>query len=141
MIQRIQSLWLLLAGALGLVSLKTSFYSGHRIKDAVPKPVVFLTGSYNILLIVCTTAFAIMAIICIFLFKNRKLQFRISVIALLLSLLSIALYFWQSQSFIASESSYDLTSIIPFAIPVILFLAARGIYKDEKLLKSMDRLR
>ncbi len=141
MIQRIQSLWLLAAAALGFISLKTSFYSGHRIKDAIPKPVVFLTGSYNILLIICTTAFAVISLIAIFLYKNRKLQMRIGLLSLLLSLLTIGLYFWQRQSFMPGESSYDLTSIIAFAVPVFLFLAIRGIYKDERLVKSADRLR
>lgn len=141
MIQRIQTLWMLLASALGFVSLETSFYSGHRIKDAIPKPVIFLTGSYNILLIVCTTAFAIMALINIFLYKNRKLQIRIGVVSLLLSLGAIGLYFWQSKSFIAAESSYDLTSVIPLAIPIFLILSIRGIYKDEKLVKDSNRLR
>ncbi|HVZ96936.1 MAG TPA: DUF4293 domain-containing protein [Chitinophagaceae bacterium] len=141
MIQRIQSLWLLAAAALGLISLKTSFYSGHRIKDAIPKPVVFLTGSYNILLIICTTTFAVLSLVAIFLYKNRKLQIRIGILSLLLSLATIALYFWQSQSFVPGESSYDLTSVIPIAVPIFLFLAIRGIYKDEKLVRSADRLR
>jgi hypothetical protein len=141
MIQRIQSLWLLIAAALGILSLRTSFYSGHRIKDAIPKPVVFLTGSYNILLIICTTAFAVLSLVAIFLYKNRKLQMRIGILSLLLSLAAIALYFWQSQSFAPSESSYDLTSVIPIAVPVFLILAVRGIYKDEKLVKESNRLR
>lgn len=141
MIQRVQTVWMLLASALGFVSLETSFYSGHRIKDAIPKPVIFITGSYNILLIVCTTAFAIMVFINIFLYKNRKLQIRIGIFSLLLSILTIGLYFWQIKSFVALESSYDLTSVIPFAIPILLILAIKGIYKDEKLVKDANRLR
>ena len=141
MIQRIQTLWLVAAGALGIISLKTSFFSGHRIKDAVPKPVIFLTGSYNILLIVCTTACAVLSLVAVFLYKNRKLQIRIGILSLLLSLAAIALYFWQSQSFVPGESSFDLTSVIPVAVPVFLFLAIRGIYKDEKLVKDSNRLR
>jgi hypothetical protein len=141
MIQRIQTLWLLLAGALGLTSLKTSFYSGHRIMDVVPKPVIFMTGSYNILLIIASTGVAFASLIGIFLFKNRRLQLKISIAALLLSIVTLLLYYWQSKSFIAAESSYDLTAIVPAAIPVILFLAARNIWKDEQLIKSVDRLR
>jgi len=141
MIQRLQSLWLLVAAALGVISLKTSFYSGHRIRDLVPKPVVFLTGSYNILLIMCTTVVAVLAVVAIFLYRNRKLQGRLGIVALVLSVLAIGLYFWQSKSFVPGESSYDLTAVLPLAIPVFLFLAVRGIYRDEKLVRSADRLR
>ena len=141
MIQRIQTLWLLVAAALGFLSLRTSFYSGHRIKDAIPKAVVFMPGTYNILLILCTTGVAFASLISIFLFKNRKLQLKITIAALVLSILTLLLYYWQTQSFIPTESSYDLTSVIPAAIPFILFVAARKIWKDEQLVKSVDRLR
>jgi len=141
MLQRIQTIWLLLAAALGIVSLKTSFYSGHRINDALPKAMVFMPGTYNILLIVCTTGVAFASLFGIFLYKNRKLQLRIAIAALLLSVLTIALYYWQTQSFIPTESSYNLTALVPLAIPFILFLAARSIWKDEQLVKSVDRLR
>jgi hypothetical protein len=39
------------------------------------------------------------------------------------------------------EGNFDLTSLISIAIPILLLLAGRNIYKDEKLVKSMDRLR
>ncbi len=141
MIQRIQSIWLLLATSFGFISLKTSFYSGHRINDLIPKPYVYLTGSYNILLIICTVAVAVASLITIFLYKNRKQQSRIVLVSLLFSLLTLVLYFWQSQSFIPTESNYDLTALVPFFIPVFLVLALRSIYKDEKLVKESDRLR
>ncbi|MFX8860299.1 hypothetical protein ABTM70_19235, partial [Acinetobacter baumannii] len=65
MIQRIQSIWLLLAGALGFLSLKLPFFSGHRLKDALPKPMVFVSGTYNILLIMVTTAVAMASLFAI----------------------------------------------------------------------------
>ena len=34
-----------------------------------------------------------------------------------------------------------LGSMASFAIPVFLILAGSGIYKDDKLVKSLDRLR
>jgi hypothetical protein len=42
---------------------------------------------------------------------------------------------------VEGESGYNLTSLLAVAIPVFLILAARNIYRDEKLVKSMDRLR
>ena len=141
MIQRIQSIWLLLVSILGILSLKTSTFSGHRIKDIVPKPVVFVSGQYNLLLIVTTTAVAIASFIAIFLYKNRRLQLRVTGFSCLISLIILGLYYWQSQSFISEESTYNLTALIPLSVPVLLLLAARGIWKDEQLVKSADRLR
>ena len=141
MIQRIQTIWLLLVSILGILSLKTSTFSGHRIKDIIPKPIVFVTGQYNLFLIVTTTAVAIASFIAIFLYKNRKLQIRITGFTCFISLLILGLYYWQSQSFIPEESTYNLTAIIPLSIPVLLLLAARSIWKDEQLVKSADRLR
>jgi len=93
------------------------------------------------LLLILTVAIGIACLISIFLFKNRKMQMRITFVALLVSLLNIFLYYNETKKFIAIESSLDLTCVVVFAIPVLLFLAFRGIYKDEKLIKSVDRLR
>jgi hypothetical protein len=35
----------------------------------------------------------------------------------------------------------SLTAVLAFAPPILLILAANGIRKDEKLIKSLDRLR
>ncbi len=141
MIQRIQTVFLLIASTLGILSLKTSFYAGHRLNDAIPKEVINMTASYNILLTTFTVATATVALLTIFLFKNRKLQMKIAITSLVLSFITLLLYYWQSKSFDANESSLTLTAIIPMAIPVMIILAIRGIYKDEKLIKSVDRLR
>ncbi|MEI6185206.1 MAG: DUF4293 domain-containing protein [Bacteroidota bacterium] len=142
MIQRIQTIWLLLATAMGITSLKLPTYSGHRINDVIPPIVVSnITGSYNIMLMVATIATATLAFLAIFLFKNRKLQIKVVSTALVLSLITLFLYYWQSKAFIVAESNYTLTAILPISIPVWLILAIRGITKDEKLIKSLDRLR
>jgi hypothetical protein len=39
------------------------------------------------------------------------------------------------------RANYLLPAFLPVVMVVCLFLAARGIYKDEKLIKSLDRLR
>jgi hypothetical protein len=39
------------------------------------------------------------------------------------------------------SGSYQGGALIPFAMFILFFLAARGIYKDEKLVKSLNRLR
>jgi hypothetical protein len=135
MIQRIQSIWLLLAAAASLGTLKLSFYSGNKDNNLFEE----LNGSSNFLLLIVTVAVAVTALATIFLFKNRKLQLRLSWLGLLLQLIVLALYFQQTKQFV--QGSFTLTSAISFMIPVFFILAWLGIRKDEKLIKSMDRLR
>jgi hypothetical protein len=39
------------------------------------------------------------------------------------------------------SASYLPAAFLPVVVIILLFLAVRGIYKDEKLIKSLDRLR
>ena len=142
MIQRKQTLWLLIASIFAFVSLKTTFLSGIRTSDTILKEVVFVTASYNMLLTIFTVAAGTVSLITIFLFKNRKLQIRFGILGLLLSLMILGLYYWQSKSFVAEQISINhLTTIIPLAIPVLIIMAIIGINNDEKLIRSVDRLR
>ncbi len=140
MIQRIQTLWLLAASAFGFLSLKFAFYSGNEIKDLL-KQYAVLNGQTTIPITILSVGVALLSFIIIFLYKQRKLQMRLSSAALVAAILNIVLYFLEKEKFVAGESSFDLTSIFVFAIPLLLILALRGIYKDQKLLKSVDRLR
>jgi len=58
----------------------------------------------------------------------------------------IALEVWKVESYKSStatitKGTYQWGGLLPVAIIIFLILAARGIYKDEKLVKSLDRLR
>jgi hypothetical protein len=64
---------------------------------------------------------------------------RIVLACLLVSIINIVLFVNQTKNFV--EGNYDLGSILPFIVPIFLILAAMGIYKDQKLVKSLDRLR
>lgn len=138
MIQRIQTVWLLLAAACAFITLKLSFYSGNKIING-QKQFEHLTASDKILLTILSVTVGILALVLIFLFKDRKLQMRLTIVDLLISLLNIYLYFKASQEFV--EGRIDWSCVFVFIIPMLLFLAIRGIYKDEKLIKSMNRLR
>lgn len=135
MIQRIQSIWLLLAGAGSLATLKLSFYSGNKDNNLFEE----LNGTSHFLLLILAVAVALAAFAALFLFKNRKLQTQLSLLGLLLQIGALVLYFLQTQKFVAGN--FTLTSAVSFAIPVFFILAIIGIRKDEKLIKSMDRLR
>jgi hypothetical protein len=139
MIQRIQSLWLFIAAALAFLTLRFSFYSGHLI--ATPLPYTVVNATYSIPLIVLTVVTAVVSFITIFLYKDRNMQMKLSFLALIVSVVDIVLYFLQKEKFIPEQSSFDLTSIFAFLIPVFIVLAIRGLYSDRKLIKSVDRLR
>ena len=139
MIQRIQTLWLTLAAVAALFTLKFSFYSGNKTDATQVKKWIELTATTNFIILVLTVAVAVTAIIVIFLYKERKMQFRLTVLSLIISLLILFLYYNETKKF--TEGNTDITALISLIVPVFLFFAARGIYKDEKLIKSADRLR
>jgi len=139
MLQRMQSVWLLLAALSAFLTIKFSFYSGNIETAGQPSSFQYLTAGFNILILILTIALVCIAAIDIFLYKNRKLQARLAILGILLSLLNIFLYFKQIPKF--AIGNYDLTAILSFLIPVFFFLATRGIFKDQKLVKSLDRLR
>jgi len=136
MIQRIQSLWLLLAAACAFASFKFSYYSGTNAKGLSPYE---LKAGENFLLILTTIAVGALALITIFLFKKRPLQLRLCVLGILLEALLIFLYYREVRTF--TQGTYSLTAIFHSVIVIAFFLAARGINKDEKLIKDSDRLR
>lgn len=141
MIQRLQSVWLLLAAAAAFCSLRFSFYSGNMIAENQSKTFVSLTAQSHLLLLVLTAGVGIASLIAIFLYKNRKMQLRIVLLTLLVSIINLVLFFMQTKKFVPNEGAYDLIAIFAIFIPILLFFAIRGIRRDEKLVKSLDRLR
>lgn len=153
MLQRIQTVWALLAAVCAALTFKFAFYSGnmpvgtygHVFREVKAVPVINIgkdSASAGSSLILIVTAFLIIGILInIFNFKARKKQFWISIVLFLASLLNIFLYYWKSGVPPFTEGSYSLGAIFALAIPVFLLLTTRGIRKDEKLVKSADRLR
>ena len=135
MIQRIQSIWLFFAAVFSLATLKFSFYSGNKDNKLFAE----LNGSSYFLLLILAVAVALTALTALFLFKNRKLQMQLSFLGFLLQVIAVVVYFLQTKQY--TEGSFTLTSVLTFAIPVFFILAIMGIRKDDKLVKSMDRLR
>lgn len=140
MIQRLQTLWLLFAAGLAFASLKLSFFSGNLLVNNV-KQFQRFTAMSSIFLMILTVAVAIAALIAIFLYKNRKTQLKITIAVFVVSLVNVLLAYMQTKNFVPDEWSYDISSVTYIAIPVLVAFAIRGIYKDEKLVKSADRLR
>ena len=139
MLQRFQTIWLLLAAIFAFLTFKLPFYSGSKIIKDVIQPDVRLDAASQVLILVLTGAVILCCFIAVFLFKNRKRQLTLTVINFILSIILLVLYFLQIQKF--QTGIISLSCLLTLAIPIFLFLAARGIWKDEKLIKSLDRLR
>jgi len=86
---------------------------------------------------------AALALITIFLYKKRKIQIKICYLILFLLVLLYALYFIFDKHlpFLDLIRLTRYTFVFPFIAGVLVFLAIRGIIKDEKLVRSLDRLR
>lgn len=141
MIQRIQTLWLLVVATVAFITYTLTLYVGTLV-DGMEKR--FLLAD-DFLMVVYIIALGLLALVCIFLFRNRKLQFRLTVLGVLLSIGFIALEYFRVEAFkrdnLMQSGSYQPGALLPILMVLFFFLAARGIRRDEKLVRSMDRLR
>ena len=143
MIQRIQSLWLLLAGVAGVLMYKFPIWTGTLQNGSLKS---FL-GTENLLFFALTIAASLLAFVAIFFFKDRKTQKNMAWIGLLLSLVLIFLEVWIENEYKTIEgynlakNSWNLGAIMPILMVVFFALAIGGIRQDEKMIRSLDRLR
>ena len=142
MIQRIQSLWLLIVALTAFATSTLTLYVGDLPNNG---QIPFKLAS-NLLLVIIVILLGILALICLFLFKNRKLQFKLSVIGVILSIGFLFLEYYVVENIFkpahaVQTGSYQIGALLPLVMAVFFFLAARGMYRDERLIKSMNRLR
>ncbi len=141
MIQRKQTIWLLLAAITGFLLTRVPLYTGTLTGQVVR----MFTATESLLLFAVAIVAALLGLIPVFLFKNRPLQLKLSVLGVLVSIGFIALEVWQIGEFRQSNTllkgSYYWGALLPIAMAVFFILAAINIRKDEKLVKSLDRLR
>jgi hypothetical protein len=156
MIQRIQSLYLLVAAMLTgsfiwlnlatLANDSTTYTMTFRgIVQSVTTSGETLQVLYNswplALLVIITT---VVSLIALFLYKKRMLQIRIVGMnaALQLGLFAMVFYLGQSSaSNLEAVISYHLPVAFPLVAVVLSILALIAIGKDEALLRSFNRLR
>ena len=136
MIQRIQTLYLLLVAALaGLLSIWAPLWTESTGE------VVFVKKELLILVLFgLSAAFAFIAIL---LYKNRKLQFVINRLNIIFNLTLLGLFVYRSLNLSGETevSEKGIGMLLPIISIVFLVLANRAIKKDEDLVKSVDRLR
>lgn len=86
----------------------------------------------------------LLALIAIFLYRNRPLQMRITMMVLLLSLGTIilgAFYLLMFDRKIDITIIWRIRALFPLISAILAWLAYRAILKDEIRVKSYDRLR
>ncbi|MEM6721034.1 MAG: DUF4293 domain-containing protein [Bacteroidota bacterium] len=137
MIQRIQSLYMILVAAVaGGLSSVFSLYTLEEGGEIFAKDDLVYLGLF--------VGSAVLALITIFLFKNRKLQFVLNRFNILFHLILLGIFVYRMLNLsggtdIVSEKGIGV--VIPVISIVLLVLANRAIKKDEDLVKSVDRLR
>ena len=133
MIQRIQTIWLLLASAAAFSALRFPFYY-------TPTPFALeINGSSGYSTLISLAFSACLSFITIFLYGNRMLQLKVVLINFLLSVLIG--YFVYKIVVANPGGGFTLPSIALFVIPVLQIMAIVNIYKDDRKVKSADRLR
>ena len=95
MIQRIQTLWLLIVAIAAFATYTLTLYIG-KIADGTEK--IFQLAD-DFLLVIIIIALGILAIICLLLFKNRKLQFKLSVFGVIFSVGFLFLEYLRVEDF------------------------------------------
>lgn len=136
MLQRIQTIYLLLAAitSAGLIFVFSLWKNAEGVavyaQDELMVFAVFL-GS------------AALSLLSLIMFKNRKLQFVLGRINIILNFFLLGVFVYWSLS-VPGEmkiSEKGIGMILPIISIVFLVLANKAIKKDEDLVKSVDRLR
>jgi hypothetical protein len=140
MIQRQQTLWLLLATVAAVLTFMFPFAIGEELveKTQMKQKAEIMAGS-NFFTLILTIASIGISFVSIFMFKDRKTQLKLSIVGLLIAIVILVLYVMGMNKLISPTPA--LWVILPVATIAGYFMAFRGIRNDEKLVKSLDKLR
>ena len=136
MLQRIQTVYLLIVAivSLGLIFVfalwQTEEGSAVYALDQLTVFIMFIASG-------------LLSLISIFMFKNRKLQFVLGRINIVLNFFILGVFVYWSLSLPGEMniSEKGIGMFLPIISIVFLVLANKAIKKDEDLVKSVDRLR
>ena len=152
MIQRIQSLYLLAVAALMAAAVFTPlayFAAGVEEYKLYAFTLQGAQESYSTIYMgVIVALAAIIPFVNIFLFKNRLLQIRLCAVELMLlvgSAIFMAIYYFLSNRMFSqlefSAHGFHIAIIFPLVAIILDYLALRAIFRDEMLVRSLDRIR
>ena len=138
MIQRIQSIFLLLNAIVMGINFKLPFATSSNTAQTL-----FADGLYNVndnhIILGLVGLSIVLSLIIMFLFKNRKLQLKLSLVSFIVIGALIGLLVLDFSKF--QEYTIGLGTGSPVCALIFSTLAYIYIKKDDKLVKSMDRLR
>lgn len=138
-IQRIQTLMLLIAAIMAAVFCFVPFAS-QPLAEGGPATSIFAKDAPALL--VLNIVIAVLLFILIFMYKNLRMQIRMTILSILLICASIVTCGF--YVFVGFEgASLTLFGGVALLVLALLFaiLALRGMRHDRRLLSSMDRLR
>ncbi|MCH4551143.1 DUF4293 domain-containing protein [Aestuariibaculum lutulentum] len=136
MLQRIQSIYLLAAAGVsaGLIFVFHLWVTNNDVvvyaKDDIKYLAMFVAS-------------AALSLVTIFKYKNRKSQFMLGRLNIILNFILLGFFVYQSLN-VSGETSVSekgIGMLLPIISIVFLALANKAIKKDEDLVKSVDRLR
>ncbi len=136
MIQRIQTLFLVLVVLVaGMLPFFVNLWSDAKGVDIYAQNEIIVSIVFYV-----SGALALWAV---FLFKNRKNQFVVNRLNMILNLFLLGFFVYRSLNLSGGTlvSEKGIGMLIPVFSIVFLALANRVIKKDEDLVKSVDRLR
>jgi hypothetical protein len=155
MIQRIQSLYLLLTTLLSLLFLKSGFLTFINKSGTLMKlsllGITSSIGGNNFELVEKTSPLLIyilvipvISLITLLIYKKRAIQSRLALFLIFFTsgLIVLILYYaYYVNTKYGAEIIIRFTMVIPLLILIFSIFAYKGIRKDDDLVKSYDRLR
>ena len=149
MIQRIQTVYLLLIVALGIaliflpvLQLVTPEEADLQVWELRATGGAPLQGLWGLL--VTTALIPLLALVDIFLYKKRLLQARLNIFLAMLCLGYygvLAIYIWQAKLALGVDWHILPWASFPLVCFVLTLMATRRILKDEALVRAADRIR
>ena len=151
MIQRIQSVYLLLITVLMMLPLFVPI--AQIVLPGVPLHDFYVYGvvqeggevvAYYWLLLLAVALGIGIPFVTIFLYRKRGLQLRLCLVEIILCIVTFLLMWYDVSRFgktLEGGVLYKFSFILPLICVILGYLAARGIIKDINLIKSYDRIR
>ncbi len=140
MIQRIQTIWLVLVILLASCSAFLPFAHKSLIDVYGKASLEKMNTSTYPALAIAAAAMVVIAAITIFMFKNRKTQKTFCWLGVLASLTCLGLQIWYGYR-PSENTALTFGLALPFVCSMLFIKAYADINADDKLVKSVDRLR
>ncbi|MBC7915900.1 MAG: DUF4293 domain-containing protein [Pyrinomonadaceae bacterium] len=154
MIQRIQSIWFFLATVTFYALFLFAFvhYTDNGVTKALKVTGVYESVNEQVVrsqeflgLTIATALIGALPFFAIFMFKDRKKQIAIAYVAII-AILGYFMWLYQTTKSILGDfqvkaENYGIGILLPSITILFLIFAIKGIRKDEKLIRSTERLR